>query len=92
MPIHFRTLRLLALSFVLSAIPARAQFEVSPDHFDSPDQKTTKHQSKAGNRTVRKATGAQAASKTATRQGTHAKPKSQSKSGSASSKSKTSTT
>jgi hypothetical protein len=92
MPIYFRTLRLLALSFVLTAIPALAQFEVSPDHFDSPNQKTTKHQNKASNRTVRKPTRAQAASKTATRQGTHAKSKSQSKSGSASTKSKNPTT
>jgi hypothetical protein len=91
MPIHFRALRLLVLSFVLSAIPALAQFEVSPDHFDSPGQKTAKHQNKASNRTVHKTIGTQAASKTATRQGTHAKSKSQSKSSSASAKSKTST-
>ena len=92
MPIHFRTLRLLALSFVLTAIPALAQFEVSPDHFDSPDQKTAKHQNKASHRVVHKTTGTQAASKTATRQGTHAKSKSQSKSSSASAKSKPLTT
>jgi hypothetical protein len=92
MPIHFRALRLLALFFVLTAIPALAQFEVSPDHFDPPDQKTTKHQNKASNRTVRKSTGTQVASKIATRQGTHAKSKKQSKSGSASAKSKSLTT
>lgn len=84
-------LRLLALSFVLCAIPALAQFEVSPDHFDSPAQKTTK-QNRASNHTARKSTGTQAASKTATRQETNAKSKKQMKSVSASAKSKTSTT
>ena len=92
MPINFRSLRMLALSFVLSAIPALAQFEVSPDHFDSPDQKTTKHQNKASNRTVRKSTGTQAASKAARPQGTQVKSKSQSKTGTASAKSKAATT
>jgi hypothetical protein len=90
MSIYFRTLRLLALSFVLSAIPALAQFEVSPDHFDSPDQKTTK-QNKATNRTVHKPAGAQAASKAARPERTQAKSKKQWKSGSASAKSKTAT-
>ena len=85
-----KPLRLIALSLMLSALPALAQFEVSPDHFDSPDQKTTKH--KASNRTAHKPTRTQAASKTATRQGTNAKSKKQLKPGSASAKSNTPTT
>jgi hypothetical protein len=88
MLIDSKPLRLLALLIVLGAIPALAQFEVSPDHFDSPDLKTTK-QNKPSNRTVHKPTGTHAASKTATRQETIAKSK-KLKSGSASAKSKTS--
>ncbi len=85
-----KPLRLLALSFMLTAIPALAQFEVSPDHFDPPEQKTTK-QNKTSNRTAHKPTGTQATSKTVRRQGVHAKTR-QGKSGSTSAKTKPSTT
>ena len=49
--LRFNVMRLLALSFVLTAVPALAQFEVSPDHFDSPSQKTVQHHAQAKTRT-----------------------------------------
>ncbi|HKD81934.1 MAG TPA: hypothetical protein VKH81_19730 [Candidatus Angelobacter sp.] len=39
---HFRSPSLLALSLFLG-LQAMAQFEVSPDHFDSPPAKQTAH-------------------------------------------------
>lgn len=41
--INFRSPNLLALSLLLSSLPAMAQFEVSPDHFDSPTAKPVAH-------------------------------------------------
>ncbi|HZU33474.1 MAG TPA: hypothetical protein VFB79_20330 [Candidatus Angelobacter sp.] len=34
----------------MSAVPALAQFEVSPDHFDSPNQKAPAHRIQARKR------------------------------------------
>ncbi len=41
--INFRLLRFFALSVFLLGAQAFAQFEVSPDHFDSPAQQQAKH-------------------------------------------------
>ncbi len=47
---NHRTLPLLALALFMSAVPALAQFEVSPDHFDSPNQKAPAHRIQARKR------------------------------------------
>ena len=39
---------LLALSTLLLAVPVRAQFEVSPDHFDSSNKETPRHTTTKG--------------------------------------------
>jgi len=54
----FRLLRLISISSLLFAVPALAQFEIAPDHFDSEGKNAATHSTAAKNKAVTPASNA----------------------------------